>query len=95
MQYGQLVVAFFYHPPYLIEANYSYSSFLICLFQFNFIMQQLNSQVSYMTVNQALLTFYADYIVGWHANYQKWYFATQLNLDNAVEQAHNLSLQYL
>ena len=58
-------------------------------------MQQLNSQVSYMTLNQALLTFYADYIVGWHANYQKWYFATQLNLDNAVEQAHNLSLQYL
>ena len=58
-------------------------------------MQQLNSQVSYMTLNQALLTLYADYIVSWHANYQKWYFATQLNLDNAVEQAHNLSLQYL
>ena len=55
-------------------------------------MQQLDSQVSHMTLNQALLTLYADYIIGWHANYQKWYFATQLNLDNAIKQAYNLSL---
>ncbi|KAF8508361.1 hypothetical protein BU17DRAFT_77961 [Hysterangium stoloniferum] len=45
----------------------------------------------YMTPNQALLTLHTDYIGGQHANYQKLYFATQLDLDNAVRAMHNMS----
>lgn len=37
-----------------------------------------------MTPNQALLTLHADYIGGQHANYRKWYFAAQLDLDDAI-----------
>ncbi|KAH9986726.1 hypothetical protein BJV77DRAFT_950787, partial [Russula vinacea] len=33
--------------------------------------------------NMALLTLHADYIGGLHANYHKWYFAAQLDLDDA------------
>ncbi|KAG1827307.1 glycosyltransferase family 48 protein [Suillus subaureus] len=42
-----------------------------------------------------LLTLHADYIGGQHANYRKWYFAAQLNLDDAVGQTQNPGLQRL
>lgn len=48
-----------------------------------------------MTPNQALLTVHADYIGGAHANYRKWYFAAQLNLDDAVGQSLNPGMQRL
>ena len=47
-------------------------------------MHLLDSRASRMTPNQALLTVHADYIGGAHANYRKWYFAAQLDLDDAV-----------
>jgi 1,3-beta-glucan synthase len=63
--------------------------------QFDFLMHQLDSRASRMTPNQALITLHADYIGGQHANYRKWYFAAQLNLDDAVGQAQNPGLQRL
>ncbi|KAF4614803.1 hypothetical protein D9613_003048 [Agrocybe pediades] len=62
---------------------------------FDFTMQLLDSRASRMTPNQALLTLHADYIGGQHANYRKWYFAAQLNLDDAVGQSQNPGLQRL
>ncbi|KAJ7632608.1 1,3-beta-glucan synthase [Roridomyces roridus] len=62
---------------------------------FDFTMQLLDSRASRMTPNQALLTLHADYIGGQHANYRKWYFAAQLNLDDAVGHAQNPGLQRL
>jgi 1,3-beta-glucan synthase len=62
---------------------------------FDFCMQLLDSRASRMTPNQALLTLHADYIGGQHANYRKWYFAAQLNLDDAVGQSQNPGLQRL
>jgi 1,3-beta-glucan synthase len=58
-------------------------------------MQSLDSRASRMSPNQALLTLHADYIGGQHANYRKWYFAAQLNLDDAVGQTQNPGLQRL
>lgn len=63
--------------------------------QFDFLMQMLDSRASRMNPNQALLTIHADYIGGQHANYRKWYFAAQLNLDDAVGQSQNPGLQRL
>ncbi|KAK7054905.1 1,3-beta-D-glucan synthase [Paramarasmius palmivorus] len=63
--------------------------------QFDFLMHLLDSRASRMTPNQALLTIHADYIGGQHANYRKWYFAAQLNLDDAVGQSQNPGLQRL
>lgn len=48
-----------------------------------------------MTPNQALLTLHADYIGGQHANYRKWYFAAQLDLDDAIGQTNNPGLNRL
>ncbi|KAF4608458.1 hypothetical protein EYR40_000803 [Pleurotus pulmonarius] len=62
---------------------------------YDFLMQLLDSRASRMTPNQALLTVHADYIGGQHANYRKWYFAAQLNLDDAVGQSNNPGLQRL
>ena len=62
---------------------------------FDFLMQQLDSRASRMPPDQALLTLHADYIGGWHANYRKWYFAAQLDLDDAVGAAQNPGLQRL
>ncbi len=56
------------------------------IFSFDFLMHLLDSRTSRMSPNQALLTVHADYIGGQHANYRKWYFAAQLNLDDAVGQ---------
>ncbi|PAV18298.1 1,3-beta-glucan synthase [Pyrrhoderma noxium] len=62
---------------------------------FDFLMQQLDSHASRMPPDQALLTLHADYIGGWHANYRKWYFTAQLDLDDAVSAAQNPGLQRL
>ncbi|KAF7366397.1 putative 1,3-beta-D-glucan synthase subunit [Mycena sanguinolenta] len=62
---------------------------------FDFLMQQLDSRASRMSPNQALLTLHADYIGGQHANYRKWYFAAQLDLDDAVGQTQNPGLNRL
>ncbi|KAF7968270.1 hypothetical protein HWV62_31059 [Athelia sp. TMB] len=62
---------------------------------YDFIMTLLDSRASRMSPNQALLTLHADYIGGQHANYRKWYFAAQLNLDDAVGQTNNPGLQRL
>jgi len=52
-------------------------------------MNMLDSRASRMTPNQALLTLHADYIGGMNANYRKWYFAAQLDLDDAIGQNNN------
>jgi 1,3-beta-glucan synthase len=62
---------------------------------FDFMMHLLDSRASRMSPSQALLTLHADYIGGHHANYRKWYFAAQLNLDDAVGQSQNPGLQRL
>ncbi|EAU84099.2 1,3-beta-glucan synthase [Coprinopsis cinerea okayama7 len=59
---------------------------------FDFLMQLLDSRASRMTPNQALLTLHADYIGGHNANYRKWYFAAQLDLDDAIGQTQNPGL---
>lgn len=56
-------------------------------------MHLLDSRASRMTPAQALVTLHADYIGGQHANYRKWYFAAQLNLDDAVGTSQNPGLQ--
>jgi 1,3-beta-glucan synthase len=48
-----------------------------------------------MSPSQALTTVHADYIGSQHANYRKWYFAAQLDLDNAVDLFNNPSLRRL
>jgi 1,3-beta-glucan synthase len=63
--------------------------------QFDFIMQLLDSRASRMSPSQALLMLHADYIGGPHANYRKWYFAAQLDLDDAVGQSQNPGIQRL
>lgn len=55
---------------------------------YDHLMIQLDSRASRMSPNQALLTLHADYIGGEHANYRKWYFAAQLDLDDAIGQAN-------
>ena len=58
-------------------------------------MHLLDSRASRMSPNQALLTLHADYIGGQHSNYRKWYFAAQLDLDDAVGHTQNPGLQRL
>ncbi|TFK75742.1 1,3-beta-glucan synthase [Pluteus cervinus] len=62
---------------------------------FDFLMQLLDSRASRMTPSQALLTLHADYIGGHNANYRKWYFAAQLDLDDAVGHSQNPGLNRL
>ncbi|KAG0287946.1 1,3-beta-D-glucan synthase [Linnemannia gamsii] len=50
--------------------------------QFDAYMTMLDSRASRMGAVQALTTIHADYIGGEHANYRKWYFAAQLDLDD-------------
>lgn len=68
---------------------------VLTLSQFDFVMQLLDSRASRMSPNQALLTLHADYIGGQHANYRKWYFAAQLDLDDAIGSTQNPGLQRL
>ena len=42
-----------------------------------------------MSPHQALVSLHADYIGGHNANYRKWYFAAQLDLDDAVGHSQN------
>ena len=56
---------------------------------YDHLMGQLDSRASRMTPDQALLTLHADYIGGEHANYRKWYFAAQLDLDDEIGQANS------
>ncbi|KAG8936339.1 1,3-beta-D-glucan synthase [Tulasnella sp. 419] len=63
--------------------------------QFDFLMHLLDSRASRMSPNQALLTLHADYIGGQHANYRRWYFAAQLDLDDAIGQSNNPGLNRL
>nr|AAF04861.1 Fks1p [Yarrowia lipolytica] len=51
---------------------------------YDFLMVLLDSRSSRMTPNQALLSLHADYIGGDNANYRKWYFAAQLDLDDDI-----------
>ncbi|KAG0366477.1 1,3-beta-D-glucan synthase [Gamsiella multidivaricata] len=50
--------------------------------QYDALMTMLDSRASRMGPVQALTTVHADYIGGEHANYRKWYFAAQLDLDD-------------
>jgi len=63
--------------------------------QFDFLRQLLDSRASRMSPNQALISLHADYIGGHNANYRKWYFAAQLNLDDAIGQTQNPGLNHL
>ncbi|OBA28943.1 hypothetical protein HANVADRAFT_5221 [Hanseniaspora valbyensis NRRL Y-1626] len=58
---------------------------------------QLDSRASRMSANMALLTLHASYIGGDQANYKKWYFSCQLDLDEEVGfnnlKLHGKSLQ--
>lgn len=51
---------------------------------FDHLLTLLDSRASRMTPNQALLSLHADYIGGDGANYKKWYFAAQFDLDDEV-----------
>ncbi|CCE65261.1 hypothetical protein TPHA_0K01270 [Tetrapisispora phaffii CBS 4417] len=51
---------------------------------FDHFMTLLDSRASRMSPDQALLSLHADYIGGENANYKKWYFAAQLDLDDEV-----------
>lgn len=51
---------------------------------YDHLMTLLDSRASRMPPNQALLTLHADYIGGDNANYRKWYFAAQLDMDETV-----------
>ena len=51
---------------------------------FDHFMTLLDSRSSRMSPDQALLSLHADYIGGDTANYKKWYFAAQLDMDDAV-----------
>ena len=51
---------------------------------FDYFMVLLDSRSSRMTPAQALLSLHADYIGGDTANYKKWYFACQMDLDDKV-----------
>ncbi|KAL6941910.1 1,3-beta-D-glucan synthase [Hanseniaspora vineae] len=52
--------------------------------QFDNFMTLLDSRASRMSPDQALLSLHADYIGGDTANFKKWYFAAQLDLDDQV-----------
>jgi 1,3-beta-glucan synthase len=56
---------------------------------YDHLMIQLDSRASRMSPDQALLTLHADYIGGENANYRKWYFAAQLDLDDAIGNQNN------
>ncbi|CAN3377239.1 hypothetical protein DIURU_003510 [Diutina rugosa] len=55
---------------------------------FDYFMTLLDSRASRMSPAQALLSLHADYIGGENANYRKWYFASQQDLDDSVGYAN-------
>ncbi|CCE82154.1 Piso0_002853 [Millerozyma farinosa CBS 7064] len=58
---------------------------------FDYFMTLLDSRSSRMSPAQALLSLHADYIGGDNANYKKWFFASQQDLDDSIGFA-NMSL---
>lgn len=58
---------------------------------FDYFMTLLDSRLSRMSPAQALLSLHADYIGGDNANYKKWFFASQQDLDDSIGFA-NMSL---
>lgn len=55
---------------------------------YDHLMVMLDSRSSRMPSDVALKSLHAEYIGGPHANYRKWYFAVQLDLDEAVGDQH-------
>lgn len=51
---------------------------------FDHLMVMLDSRASRMGTQLALVTLHADYIGGFNANFRRWYFASQLDMDDAV-----------
>lgn len=51
---------------------------------FDYFMTLLDSRSSRMSPAQALLSLHADYIGGDNANYKKWFFASQQDLDESI-----------
>lgn len=51
---------------------------------FDYFMVMLDSRSSRMSPAQALLSLHADYIGGDSANYKKWYFAAEIDLDDSI-----------
>jgi 1,3-beta-glucan synthase len=51
---------------------------------FDYFMTLLDSRASRMSPAQALLSLHADYIGGENANYRKWFFASQQDLDDSL-----------
>lgn len=51
---------------------------------FDYFLTLLDSRSSRMSPAQALLSLHADYIGGDNANYKKWYFACQQDLDDSI-----------
>lgn len=51
---------------------------------FDYFMTLLDSRSSRMSPAQALLSLHADYIGGDNANYKKWFFASQQDLDDSI-----------
>ncbi|CUM56167.1 unnamed protein product [Debaryomyces tyrocola] len=51
---------------------------------FDYFMTLLDSRSSRMSPAQALLSLHADYIGGDNANYKKWFFASQQDLDDTI-----------
>ncbi|TIA75844.1 hypothetical protein E3P91_00230 [Wallemia ichthyophaga] len=62
---------------------------------FEMLMHQLDSRASRMSADQALLTLHADYIGGEHANFKRWFFAAQLDLDDAIGTENNPGMAVL
>jgi 1,3-beta-glucan synthase len=63
--------------------------------QFDLTLHLLDSRASRMGPNHYLITLRAGCIGRRHANHRKWYFAVQLNLDDAVGQSQSPGLQHL
>ncbi|EGG00692.1 family 48 glycosyltransferase [Melampsora larici-populina 98AG31] len=55
------------------------------------LMIQLDGFV-HVSLTSLIVTLHADYIGGEHANYRKWYFAAQLDLDDAIGQTSHAIL---
>lgn len=51
---------------------------------YHLFMSQLDSRASRTTPLSALISLHVSYIGGEHANYRKWYFAAQLDLDEEI-----------
>ena len=51
---------------------------------FDYFLKMLDSRASRMGPNKALRTVHADYIGGINANFRKWYFASQLDIDDTI-----------